>query len=113
PIPPGRKVRAAQSGVEGLPTLLSNAETYAQLAVLASLGPDLYSSIGTPKEPGTVLLTIGGETVVETAAGTPLVAAFDAAGAEVGQAVLVGGYHGNWITREAALQCEVSRAGFA
>src|SRR5436305_5107992 len=46
PIPPGRKVRAAQSGVGGLPTLLSNAETYAQLAVLASLGPDLYQSIG-------------------------------------------------------------------
>jgi len=113
PIPPGRKVRAAQSGVSGLPTLLSNAETYAQLAVLASLGPDLYSSIGTPKEAGTVLLTIGGQTVVETATGTPLAAAFEAAGAEPGQAVLVGGYHGNWITPQAAMQCEVSRAGFA
>src|SRR5690606_29002187 len=30
PIPPGRKVRASESGVAGLPTLLSNAETYSQ-----------------------------------------------------------------------------------
>ncbi len=33
PIPPGRKTRASDSGVGGLPTLLSNAETYAQLAI--------------------------------------------------------------------------------
>ena len=31
-IPPGRKVSASQSGVGGAPTLLSNAETFAQLA---------------------------------------------------------------------------------
>ena len=56
-IPPGRKRRASDAGVDGLPTLLSNAETFAQLAVLAMLGPDCYASIGTADEPGTVLLT--------------------------------------------------------
>src|ERR1700719_3783052 len=39
PIPPGRKVLAADSGVADLPTFLSNAGTFAQLAVLALLGP--------------------------------------------------------------------------
>jgi len=38
--------------------MLSNAETYAQLAVLALLGPDNYASVGTPDEPGTVLLSV-------------------------------------------------------
>jgi NADH:ubiquinone oxidoreductase subunit F (NADH-binding)/ferredoxin len=113
PVPPGRKVRAAQQGVDGLPTLLSNAETYAQLAVLASLGPDLYASAGTAKEPGTVLLTVGGSTVVEVGAGTPLGAVLDRCGAEAGQGVLVGGYHGAWITAQAAVTAEVSRAGMA
>lgn len=51
PIPPGRKVRAAESGVDGLPTLLSNAETFAQLAVLADLGAEGYRSAGTGHGP--------------------------------------------------------------
>ncbi len=59
-LPPGKKRRAAESGVDGLPTLLSNAETFAQLAVLAMLGQEGYASDGTPDEPGTVLLTVGG-----------------------------------------------------
>ena len=59
-LPPGRKRRASDSGVGGRPTLLSNAETFAQLAVLGLLGPEGYASAGTPAEPGTVLLTVGG-----------------------------------------------------
>ena len=39
PVPPGRKVLASDFGVADLPTLLSNASTFAQLAVLALLGP--------------------------------------------------------------------------
>ena len=38
-IPPGRKISASQSGVGGAPTLLSNAETFAQLAIAARIGP--------------------------------------------------------------------------
>ena len=60
PVPPGRKTLAAESGVYGLPTLLSNAETFAQLAVLALLGPERYASVGMPEEPGTVLLSVSG-----------------------------------------------------
>lgn len=113
PIPPGRKVRAAETGVGGLPTLLSNAETFAQLAVLVSLGPDLYASVGTAREPGTVLLTVGGDTVVEAASGASLLGVLERCGAEPGQGVLVGGYHGAWLTPQAAAQAVVSRAGMA
>ncbi len=44
-IPPGRKISASQSGVGGAPTLLSNAETFAQLAIAARIGP---SATATP-----------------------------------------------------------------
>jgi NADH:ubiquinone oxidoreductase subunit F (NADH-binding)/ferredoxin len=113
PIPPGRKVRASDSGVAGLPTLLSNAETYSQLAVAARLGPSEYAAVGTRKEPGTVMLTIGGTpgrfTVVETPTGVPLKEILRICGIQPGQGVLVGGFHGKWITGEAAARAEVSR----
>ncbi|HEU5157864.1 MAG TPA: ferredoxin [Streptosporangiaceae bacterium] len=111
PIPPGRKVRAAESGVDGLPTLLSNAETYAQLALLARLGPEGYRQLGTEKEPGTVLLTISGSMVVEVPTGVPLAEVLKRCGVSIGQGVLVGGYHGAWLTPEAAAAVEVSREG--
>src|SRR5213592_686074 len=60
PVPPGRKVLASDFGVADLPTLLSNASTFAQLAVLALLGPERFAAVGTPEEPGTVLLSVGG-----------------------------------------------------
>lgn len=113
PIPPGRKVRASDSGVGGRPTLLSNTETFAQLAVLVSLGTDLYASVGTDAEPGTTLLTIGGTTVVEAPLGTPLSLVFQAAQADPGQAVLIGGYHGEWVTPDTVQRAVASRAGMA
>ncbi|MEO3808962.1 NADH-ubiquinone oxidoreductase-F iron-sulfur binding region domain-containing protein [Sphaerisporangium sp. B11E5] len=116
PIPPGRKVRAADRGVGGMPTLLSNAETYAQLALLAMLGVDMYSSVGMPSEPGTVMLSVTGSArrpaVVETPTGVRLREILDLCDATVGQGVLVGGYHGKWMSAEAAERAEVSRAGF-
>ena len=60
PVPPGRKVLASDFGVADLPTLLSNASTFAQLAVLALLGPERFAAVGMPEEPGTVLLSVGG-----------------------------------------------------
>jgi len=116
-LPPGRKVRASDSGVGGLPTLLSNAETFAQLAVLAMLGPAGYATAGLAHEPGTVLLTIGGAVarpaVVEVPTGVPLGHVLDICGASPPAGVLVGGYHGMWLTPESAYQVPVSRAGMA
>ncbi len=58
--PSGRKVRTSDAGVRGLPTLLSNTETFAQLALLAELGPEEYGAVGTVQELGTTLLSVSG-----------------------------------------------------
>lgn len=116
-IPPGTKKRSSDSGVNGLPTLLSNAETYAQLAVAARIGPYEYAALGTDDEPGTVLLTVTGAAkrpaVVECAAGTPLREILELCEVPDGPGILMGGYHGKWITPEAAERAEVSRKGLA
>jgi NADH:ubiquinone oxidoreductase subunit F (NADH-binding)/ferredoxin len=116
-LPPGTKTRTSDSGVYGMPTLLSNAETFAQLAVLAMLGPAGYASAGAPDEPGTVLLTVGGSVrrpaIVETPSGEPLGHILDICQASPAHGVLVGGYHGMWLSPEAAYNIPVSRAGLA
>lgn len=114
-IPPGRKQRAAEKGVDDLPTLLSNASTFAQLAVLALLGPARYSAVGEPEEPGTTLLSVSGSArkpaVVECPTGIPLGAVLDICEAPMGDGVLVGGYHGMWLPAETAYQAPVGRVG--
>jgi ferredoxin len=96
-----------------MPTLLGNAETFAQLAVLAKLGPRRYRAVGSAAEPGTVLLTVAGAggaaVVVETPAGVPLHTVLELCGVTVGAGVLVGGFHGRWLTPAAASEVLVSR----
>lgn len=117
PIPPGRKIRASDSGVNGLPTLLSNAETFAQLALAARTGPQGYGAVGLPEEPGTVLLTLGGAAdhpgVVETPTGVRLGQILRMCGGRIGPGVLVGGFHGKWLSPVAVANAVVSRAGVA
>jgi NADH:ubiquinone oxidoreductase subunit F (NADH-binding)/ferredoxin len=117
PLPSRRGGHASYSGVGRRPTLLSNTETFAQLAVLALAGPEGYASTGTPAEPGTVLLTVGGAAswpaVVEVPSGLPLGEVLDLCGAEPTEGVLVGGYHGSWLPGQAAYGVPVSRAGLA
>jgi NADH:ubiquinone oxidoreductase subunit F (NADH-binding) len=94
PKPPGRRAHGTDQGV-----VLSNAETFAAIAVLLRLGP-AYRNTGTWQEPGTALLTVGGAVarpgVVELPLGTPLGVLLQAAGAAPAQAVVIGGYHGSW-----------------
>jgi NADH:ubiquinone oxidoreductase subunit F (NADH-binding)/ferredoxin len=112
-IPPGTKKRSSDSGVRNLPTLLSNAETYAQVAIAARLGPYEYAALGTDDEPGTVLLTVTGQAkrpaVVECAAGTPLRDILELCEVPEGPGILMGGYHGRWITWESAQRAEITR----
>lgn len=79
----------AVSGFRGRPTLLSNAETYAQLCSIWSHGPD----------PATMLITrdtgVGAASVVEVELGAPWSTVLSAA--ELSRPVLVGGYHGVWV----------------
>ncbi|GHF67863.1 oxidoreductase [Streptomyces mashuensis] len=108
-LPSGRRVRSSESGLGGLPTLLSNTETFAQLAVAARLGVAGFRELGLPEEPGTVLLTVAGTHVVETPTGLPLPYALRVCGADVGQGLLAGGYHGAWLPAAAAAAATVSR----
>ncbi len=117
PLPPGRRTLEAERGVDDLPTLLSNASTFAQLSVLALLGPARFAAVGVPEEPGTKLLSVSGSAkhpaVVECPTGIPLGAVLDICQAPAGDGVLVGGYHGMWLDAEAAYQVPVSREGLA
>ncbi|PGH50430.1 NADH-quinone oxidoreductase subunit NuoF family protein [Streptomyces sp. Ru87] len=113
-LPPGRKVRASDSGVSNAPTLLSNTETFAQLAVAARLGPQRYGNTGLSSEPGTVLLTVSGSvarpTVLEVPSGVPLRYVLELCGAPpLPQGVASGGYHGKWIDGMTAHGAVVSR----
>ncbi|MET9619188.1 MULTISPECIES: NADH-ubiquinone oxidoreductase-F iron-sulfur binding region domain-containing protein [unclassified Streptomyces] len=117
-LPAGRRERAAESGVGGAPTLLSNAETFAQLAIAARIGPRRYGHSGLDSEPGTVMLTISGAVarpmVVEVPTGVPLRYVLQLAGAPpLPQGVLTGGYHGNWIDSVAVHNATVSRASLS
>jgi NADH:ubiquinone oxidoreductase subunit F (NADH-binding)/ferredoxin len=115
-IPPGIKRRASEGGVGGQPTLLSNAETFAQLGIAARIGPRRYCETG-GDEPGTVLLSVTGSArhpaVVECPTGTALADVLDLCAVPAGPAVLTGGFHGRWLEMTAACQAEVSRAGLA
>ena len=99
--PAGKLTPIWESGVGGRPTLVDNAETLAQLALLARFGPSWFAGVGTAAEPGTCLVTIGGAVprpgVVEVPNGAPLREVLACAGAlPIGWA-LVGGVSGRWM----------------
>ncbi len=100
-LPPGRRELPTERGVGGRPTLLSNVETFAQVAVLASRGPAEFARVGTRHEPGTTLLTVAGAVsrpgVFEVPIGTSVDAVLSAAGAGHVAALAIGGYHGAWL----------------
>lgn len=98
-VPPGRRTLPTRRGLRGAPTFASNVETFAQLALLVSLGVRSYAGVGDPAEPGTTLLTLLGGVpragVVEVPTGLPLDALLHGEGGS--GPVLLGGYHGHWV----------------
>ena len=117
PVALRRGTSATGKGVDNLRTLLSNASTFAQVAVLALLGPERFASVGVPEEPGSVLLSVSGSAkqpaVVECPTGVPLGYVLDICQAPAGDAVPVGGYHGMWLDAETARQAPIGREGLA
>ena len=92
---------AAVRGCTDRPTLLSNAETFAHVALVAR-GSDR----------GTTLLTLHGDTqrptVREVRLGTPWHRVLDAD--EIAGPLLLGGYHGTWAAPGALEHLAVSRS---
>jgi NADH:ubiquinone oxidoreductase subunit F (NADH-binding) len=110
-VPP----RPYERGVRGRPTLVSNVETLAQLALIARYGSDWYRSLGDADEPGSALLTVSGVVarpgVLEIPLGTPVSGVVAAAGGltEDCSAVLIGGYFGTWFRSSDAWELQLSQ----
>lgn len=101
-----RSVSTYKSGVGGKPTLVSNVETLAHLAMIARHGPLWFRAAGTAESPGTALYSVTGAVrgacvreLPVGATGHEVLAAAGGAVAPV-RAALVGGYGGNWITAD-------------
>jgi len=105
--------RIFERGVHGAPTLVQNVETLAQLALISRYGPAWFRAFGTDAEPGSMLTTVrlsnGGGGVAETAIGTPIAELLRLA-EHPAQAVLVGGYHGAWLSSDQARHLTLSNA---
>jgi NADH:ubiquinone oxidoreductase subunit F (NADH-binding) len=92
-----------EQGVSRRPTLVSNAETYAHIALIARHGPSWFRALGTPAQPGSALVTLSGPVanpaVYEIEHGASLSELIDAAGGTSApvRAALLGGYAGTWI----------------
>jgi NADH:ubiquinone oxidoreductase subunit F (NADH-binding) len=102
-LPRIRPPLPAQRGLRGRPTLVQNAETLAQVALIARYGPDWFREVGPAEHPGTTLVTLSGAVaqpdVYEVPLGFPIgaMAALAGGALEPIRALLVGGYFGAWI----------------
>ena len=102
-------------GPSGRPTVVTNAETVAHLAVLARIGPDEWAAHGVPSSPGPRLVTVTGAVarpgrVYELTGPVTIgdVLAADGVAAPPA-AVLVGGFAGAWVRGDEAWQTPFSR----
>jgi NADH:ubiquinone oxidoreductase subunit F (NADH-binding) len=106
-------------GPSGRPTVVSNAETVAQLAVLVRTGPGAWAARGEPSSPGPRLATLTGAVrhpgrVVEVS-GQATIGDILLAGGLVAPpaAVLIGGYAGTWLLGGEAWQTPFTRDALA
>jgi NADH:ubiquinone oxidoreductase subunit F (NADH-binding) len=107
--------RVSERGIGRRPTLVSNAETLAQVALIARHGAEWFRQLGPSDEPGSALVTLSGgvhsPAVYEIEYGSQLATLVRAAGGvtEPPRAVLIGGYSGAWIDAQAAGTVRLSR----
>jgi NADH:ubiquinone oxidoreductase subunit F (NADH-binding) len=105
--------RIFERGVNGAPTLVQNVETLAQLALISRYGAAWFRALGTETEPGSMLTTVrranGSGGVAETPIGTPIAQLLRLAEYPA-KAVLVGGYHGAWLSPDQARRLTLSNA---
>jgi NADH:ubiquinone oxidoreductase subunit F (NADH-binding) len=114
-LPRDKTRLVVESGVRKAPTLVQNVETLAHLALLARYGPEWFRGAGTATEPGTFLATLSGSVaapgVYEVPYGLSMSELMARAGGPIAplRAVLIGGYHGAWVS--AASNPRISRDG--
>ncbi|HWX44948.1 MAG TPA: NADH-ubiquinone oxidoreductase-F iron-sulfur binding region domain-containing protein [Solirubrobacteraceae bacterium] len=103
PLPTFTPPLPFERGLRRRPTLVSNVETLAHLALIARHGPHWFRQLGTPAQPGSALVTLSGPVgypgVYEIEHGSPLSALIDAADGATAplRAVLLGGYSGAFL----------------
>jgi NADH:ubiquinone oxidoreductase subunit F (NADH-binding) len=110
--------RPHERGVARQPTLVSNVETLAHLALIARYGPQWFRQAGLPEAPGTMLVTTSGAVslpgVREIEAGTAVGGILAQSGvSDHAAAVLVGGYFGTWHDRDAIAGVPLAAHGLA
>lgn len=97
-IPRNRPPYPATHGYHQKPTVLQNVETLVAAAFVARHGAEFLTTVGTPKSPGTKLLSVSGDVarpgVYEYPFGVTVRQVLDDAGATDTQAVQVGGPSG-------------------
>ncbi len=95
--------RPYERGLARRPTLVSNVETLAHVAMIARYGAPWFRELGTAEHPGSALVTLSGAVtrpgVYEIALGTPAAEVIESAGGRSAplRALLVGGYYGAWV----------------
>ena len=108
--------RPQERGVRGRPTLVSNVETLAHLALIARYGDRWFRSAGLPAAPGSMLVTVSGAVgrpgIYEIELGTPIGDVVMRAGGptERPRALLVGGFFGAWLDAGAAWPLPMTHA---
>lgn len=118
PLPRDRVRRLSDAGFKRRPTLVHNVETLAHVALVARYGSTWFRAAGSHRDPGTRLVTVTGrvprEQVMEVAGDAVLSDVLRAADVDLMQvqAVLVGGFHGTWVPRD-ALDAPLSADGLA
>jgi NADH:ubiquinone oxidoreductase subunit F (NADH-binding) len=112
-VPP----RPVERGLGRRPTLVSNVETVAHVALIARHGPVWFREVGPAEHPGSALITLAGAVarpgVYEIALGTPVGRVIGEAGGPTGElrAVLAGGYSGTWVSGAGTAVLEGSTVG--
>jgi NADH:ubiquinone oxidoreductase subunit F (NADH-binding) len=114
--PVRRTQPAAVSGIHGRPTVVSNVETLAHVALAARFGASWYRSAGGAQAPGSTLLTLAGGVsepglVVEITGAIDFATLLTTFGEFAGppRAILLGGYGGRWVSGGAAWNVPIDR----
>ena len=103
PRPVTQPPRVSERGIARRPTLMSNVETLAHVALIARHGAEWFRGLGPSDEPGSALVTLSGAVrapgVYEIEYGSRLDSLVRAAGGvrEPVRALLLGGYAGTWV----------------